>query len=70
MAAPHTPRTHVAFRATGRAQVDAFYRQALRAGGADDGAPGLRPQYHARCYVAFVLDPDGYNNIEAVLHQG
>ena len=49
--------------------MDAFHREALRAGGADNGAPGLRPQYHARYYAAFVLDPDGYN-IEAVFHQG
>ena len=68
-ATPHAPRPHIAFRAASRAQVDAFHREALRAGGADNGAPGLRPQYHARYYAAFVLDPDGYN-IEAVFHQG
>jgi hypothetical protein len=39
----------------------------IEAGGADNGAPGLRPQYHATYYAAFVLDPDG-NNIEAVCH--
>jgi hypothetical protein len=33
----------------------------------DDGAPGLRPQYHADYYGAFVLDPDGHR-IEAVCH--
>ncbi len=68
-ATPHAPRPHIAFRAASRAQVDAFHREALQAGGADNGAPGLRPQYHARYYAAFVLDPDGYN-IEAVFHQG
>ncbi len=64
---PYTPRTHVAFTAATRTQVDDFYRAALEAGGKDNGAPGLRPQYHADYYGAFVLDPDGYN-IEAVCH--
>jgi catechol 2,3-dioxygenase-like lactoylglutathione lyase family enzyme len=58
---------HVAFLAPSRAAVDAFYRAALAAGGKDNGAPGLRPHYHANYYAAFVLDPDG-NNIEAVSH--
>ena len=56
---------HVAFVAENRAQVRAFYEAALAAGGKDNGAPGLRPQYHANYYGAFVLDPDG-NNAEAV----
>jgi catechol 2,3-dioxygenase-like lactoylglutathione lyase family enzyme len=56
---------HVAFVAPSRAAVDVFYHAAIAAGGADNGAPGLRPQYHAAYYAAFVLDPDG-NNIEAV----
>jgi catechol 2,3-dioxygenase-like lactoylglutathione lyase family enzyme len=58
---------HVAFTARSRADVDAFYRAAIAAGGHDNGAPGLRPEYHANSYGAFVLDPDG-NNIEAVCH--
>ena len=58
---------HVAFAASSRADVDAFYQAALAAGGKDNGAPGLRPIYHANYYGAFVLDPDG-NNIEAVCH--
>jgi catechol 2,3-dioxygenase-like lactoylglutathione lyase family enzyme len=58
---------HVAFRAKDRATVDAFYQAALAAGGKDNGAPGLRPHYHAHYYGAFVLDPDGHN-IEAVCH--
>ena len=45
----------------------AFYRAALAAGGRDNGAPGLRPQYHVHYYGAFVLDPDRHN-IEAVCH--
>ena len=58
---------HIAFAASTRAAVDAFYREALAAGGKDNGAPGLRPQYHPDYYGAFVFDPDGHN-IEAVCH--
>ena len=59
---------HVAFAANSRADVDAFHGAALAAGGRDNGAPGLRPHYHANYYGAFVLDPDGHN-IEAVCHR-
>ena len=58
---------HLAFVAETRQQVDAFHRAALAAGGKDNGAPGLRPTYHAHYYAAFVLDPDGHN-IEVVCH--
>ena len=58
---------HVAFAVATRAEVDAFHAAALAAGGRDNGAPGLRPQYHPDYYGAFVLDPDGHN-IEAVCH--
>ena len=58
---------HLAFKAGSRRQVDDFYRAALAAGGRDNGAPGLRPQYHANYYAAFVIGPDGHN-IEAVCH--
>lgn len=58
-------RLHLAFKAANRRQVEAFYRAALEAGGKDNGAPGLRPQYHANYYAAFVIGPDGHN-IEAV----
>ena len=58
-------KLHLALAAADRAAVDAFYNAAIRAGGADHGAPGLRPIYHPDYYGAFVLDPDG-NNIEAV----
>jgi catechol 2,3-dioxygenase-like lactoylglutathione lyase family enzyme len=61
-----TPR-HLAFAASTRAMVDAFYRAALAAGGKDNGAPGPRPVYHEHYYGAFVFDTDG-NNIEAVCH--
>lgn len=59
---------HLAFTAANRAQVDAFYREALAAGGRDNGAPGLRPHYHPNYYGAFVIGPDGHN-VEAVCHK-
>lgn len=58
---------HWAFRAHSRAAVRAFHAAALKHGGTDDGAPGLRPDYHEHYYGAFVRDPDG-NRIEAVTH--
>jgi catechol 2,3-dioxygenase-like lactoylglutathione lyase family enzyme len=61
-------RLHLAFVAGTRRQVDAFHRAALAAGGKDNGAPGLRPQYHANYYAAFVIGPDGHN-IEVVCHE-
>jgi len=63
------PPIHVAFRATSRAIVDAFYSAALAAGGVSNGPPGPRAHYHPNYYGAFVLDPDGHN-IEAVCHDG
>jgi catechol 2,3-dioxygenase-like lactoylglutathione lyase family enzyme len=63
-----TPPVHIAFRVPSRAAVDAFYEAAIAAGGRDNGAPGLRPHYHANYYGAYVLDPDGHN-IEAVCHE-
>jgi len=59
---------HLAFTAENRKQVEAFYQAALQAGGKCNGAPGLRPSYHADYYSAFVIDPDGHN-IEAVCHK-
>ena len=69
--APSTERPahlHLAFRAGRRQQVDEFHRAALDAGGQDNGGPGLRPQYHADYYAAFVIGPDGHN-IEVVCHE-
>ena len=60
--------THVAFTVKTRAEVDAFHAAALAAGGKDNGAPGLRPNYGPNYYAAFVHDPDGLN-IEAVCHK-
>ena len=59
------PRLHLAFHAASREVVDRFHAVALAAGAANNGAPGLRPQYHPDYYAAFVLDPDGHN-LEAV----
>lgn len=54
---------HLAFHAEDERQVEAFYQAALKAGGKDNGAPGMREEYG---YAAFVYDPDG-NNVEAVV---
>jgi catechol 2,3-dioxygenase-like lactoylglutathione lyase family enzyme len=66
---PHSAKQHTAFGAKSRTEVDAFYAAALKAGGIDNGGPGLRKQYARSYYAAFVLDPDG-NNIEAVYRGG
>ncbi|MGH8183337.1 MAG: VOC family protein [Rhodanobacteraceae bacterium] len=59
---------HLAFVAENRQQVEAFHRAALEAGGKDNGAPGLRPNYSGKYYAAFVIGPDGHN-IEVVCHE-
>ncbi|MFI5011330.1 MAG: VOC family protein [Hyphomicrobiales bacterium] len=51
---------HLCFKADGRAAVDAFHAAALKSGGKDNGPPGLRADYSAGYYAAFVVDPDGY----------
>lgn len=60
---------HICFVASSSAEVDSFHRAGLEAGGKDNGAPGLRPQYHKNYYGAFIIDPDGHN-VEAVYHGG
>ncbi|HEV8336369.1 MAG TPA: VOC family protein [Candidatus Polarisedimenticolia bacterium] len=65
---PSAGGTHVAFTSKERSKVDAFYGAAIKAGGKDNGKPGIREHYHPSYYGAFVLDPDG-NNIEAVCHE-
>ncbi len=62
-------RVHVAFAASSKNEVNAFYSAALAAGATDHGAPGYRARYHANYYAAFVIDPDGHN-IEAVYREG
>jgi catechol 2,3-dioxygenase-like lactoylglutathione lyase family enzyme len=56
---------HVAFRVGERSAVDAFYKEGLKAGGRDNGKPGIRTDYSPTYYAAFLFDPDG-NNVEAV----
>ena len=60
-----TAGTHVAFRAGSKAAVDAFHKAGIKAGGRENGKPGLRADYSPNYYAAFLLDPDG-NNVEAV----
>ena len=55
---------HFCFGAPTREAVDGLYIDAVNTGGADNGAPGLRPDYGTDYYAAFVVDPDGYR-IEA-----
>jgi catechol 2,3-dioxygenase-like lactoylglutathione lyase family enzyme len=56
---------HVALRASSREAVDRFHAAGLKAGGRDNGKPGVRKDYSPNYYAAFLLDPDG-NNVEAV----
>jgi catechol 2,3-dioxygenase-like lactoylglutathione lyase family enzyme len=60
-------RSHIAFEAQSAEQVDAFHAAATEAGARDNGRPGIRTEYSATYYAAYVLDPNG-NNIEAVFH--
>src|SRR5262245_45966859 len=59
------PGTHIAFSAADRGAVDRFHASGLKAGGRDNGKPGLRADYSPTYYAAFLVDPDG-NNVEAV----
>jgi len=68
-AAQADPRRHWCFRAQSAHHVKAFHAAGLAAGGRDNGAPGLRPNYHAGYYAAFLEDPEG-NRVEAVCHRG
>jgi catechol 2,3-dioxygenase-like lactoylglutathione lyase family enzyme len=67
-AMPPGPGFHLSFAASSRAAVDGFHAEALRSGGADDGAPGIRLHYDPGYYAAFVRDPDGHR-LEAVFHE-
>jgi catechol 2,3-dioxygenase-like lactoylglutathione lyase family enzyme len=63
-----TTGAHLAFRAPDESAVERWHAAAVRSGGTDNGAPGIRPEYSGRYYAAFVLDLDG-NNVEAVFHE-
>jgi catechol 2,3-dioxygenase-like lactoylglutathione lyase family enzyme len=60
-----SPQAHICFRAETRAEVCDFYNAGLDSGGADNGPPGVRENYHPAYYAAFILDPEGHN-IEAL----
>ena len=51
---------HVCFDAPTRNSVDAFHAAALKAGGRDNGKPGLRSDYGSNYYAGYALDPEGY----------
>ena len=65
---PVSMHAHIAFVCGTRSLVDAFHAAALKGGGRDNGAPGVRTVYHPDYYGAFALDPDG-NNVEAVCQE-
>jgi catechol 2,3-dioxygenase-like lactoylglutathione lyase family enzyme len=65
-AEPPLHASHVAFTSE-RAMIDAFHSAAITAGGSDNGAPGVRPDYHPHYYAAYIFDPEG-NNVEVVSH--
>lgn len=56
---------HLAFSAPSASAVDAFHAAGLRAGGQDNGPPGIRAEYGPNYYASFLLDPDGHR-VEAV----
>ena len=58
----------LALLAPNRAAVDRCHEVALAQGGTDEGAPGLRPHYHANYYGAYFRDPDG-NKLCVCCHQ-
>lgn len=57
----------LAFACETRGVVRAAHAAGLAAGGQDEGAPALRPEYHADYYGAYLRDPDG-NKIAFACH--
>jgi len=66
-ARPPGPGFHLALAAPSRGAVTQFHAAALANGGTDNGGPGLRPDYGANYFAAFVVDPDGHR-LEAVIN--
>ncbi|EGP07868.1 VOC family protein [Afipia clevelandensis] len=62
---PPESGVHICLRAKTTEEIEAFYLAALKAGGTDDGPPGIRPHDRVKYFAAFVADPDG-NRIEVV----
>ena len=58
----------IALLAPDRAAVDRCHAVALAQGGQSEGAPGLRPHYHAHYYGAYFRDPDS-NKLGVCCHQ-
>ncbi|MGF1475351.1 MAG: VOC family protein [Geminicoccaceae bacterium] len=59
---------HLALLAKDENQVETFHRQALAAGGIDEGGPGIRDRYADDYFGAYVRDPDG-NKLQAVFYR-
>ena len=59
--------SHIAFVASSRTVVDAFFAAGVAGGAEVLHAPRVWPEYHPHYYGAFLRDPDG-NNVEAVCH--
>jgi len=57
--------SHIAFVAKDEIAVQQFYSLGIDNGFSCNGKPGLRTNYAANYYAAFLIDPDG-NNVEAV----
>lgn len=57
----------VALLAHDRPTVDRAHAIALASGGSDEGAPGLRPEYHPHYYGAYFRDTEG-NKLCVVCH--
>jgi len=58
---------HIAFSASDRDAVRAFFAAAVAGGAEVLHEPRVWPEYHPNYFGAFVRDPDG-NNVEAVCH--
>ena len=61
---------HFCFIVPSREAVDAFHAAGIAAGGADDGAPGPRPDYGPGYYACFLRDPDGHMVEAAIVPNG
>jgi catechol 2,3-dioxygenase-like lactoylglutathione lyase family enzyme len=59
--------SHIAFAASDRAAVRAFFEAAVASGAEVLQEPRVCPEYHPNYYGGFVRDRDG-NNVEAVCH--